>query len=245
MSLVGNFAFGNYDKTAEDAGVPQTARRDSQTQYNSSENTSELEDLGNEKSREHRRPRDEDSFHAQEDKEVKKLARQLTEQSITNEQSPFEPLQGSKLDPKSENFSARAWAKSLLQLQSRDPEKYPTRTAGIAFRNLSVHGFGSATDYQKTVSNIFIEAVGIARKVAGTGQRKINILRNFDGLLNSGEMLMVLGPPGSGCSTLLKTLAGETHGLYIAEDSYMNYQGECRNGHVRLGCQIKRCLTVP
>ncbi|MCJ1283705.1 hypothetical protein MMC26_003036 [Xylographa opegraphella] len=222
MSLVGNFAFGNYDKTAENAGSPQMAHRDSNAAYNSSDNTSELDDLANEKSRGDRGASIED---LQGDKEVHQLARRMTEQSITSGQNPFDAPKGSSLDPNSENFSSRAWAKSLLHLQSRDPEKYPTRTSGVAFRNLSVHGFGAATDYQKTVSNIFLEAVGLARRVAGTGQRKINILRNFDGLLNSGEMLMVLGPPGSGCSTLLKTIAGETHGLYIAEDSYMNYQG--------------------
>ncbi|MCJ1402759.1 hypothetical protein MMC11_005980 [Xylographa trunciseda] len=225
MSLVGNFAFGNYDKTAESAGSPQLARRGSHAVYNSSESASELEDLANEKSREHRRASGEDGFDVQGDKEVNQLARRMTDNSIISGHSPFNAPEGSNLDPRSENFSARAWAKSLLQLQSRDPEKYPTRTSGIAFRNLSVHGFGAATDYQKTVSNIFLEAIGLARRVAGSGQRKINILRNFDGLVNSGEMLMVLGPPGSGCSTLLKTIAGETHGLYIAQDSYMNYQG--------------------
>ena len=36
---------------------------------------------------------------------------------------------------------------------------------------------------------------------------------------------MVLGRPGSGCSTLLKTIAGETHGFYIDEKSEINYQG--------------------
>ena len=29
----------------------------------------------------------------------------------------------------------------------------------------------------------------------------------------------------SGCSTLLKTISGETDGFYVAEDSYLNYQG--------------------
>ena len=36
-------------------------------------------------------------------------------------------------------------------------------------------------------------------------------------------MLVVLGPPGSGCSTLLKTLAGETHGFKVQGE--LNYQG--------------------
>lgn len=29
----------------------------------------------------------------------------------------------------------------------------------------------------------------------------------------------------SGCSTLLKTIAGETHGFQVSPDSYLNYQG--------------------
>ena len=29
----------------------------------------------------------------------------------------------------------------------------------------------------------------------------------------------------SGCSTLLKIIAGEIDGFYVAEDSYLNYQG--------------------
>lgn len=38
-------------------------------------------------------------------------------------------------------------------------------------------------------------------------------------------MLVVLGRPGSGCSTFLKTIAGETHGFYIDQASDINYQG--------------------
>jgi ATP-binding cassette subfamily G (WHITE) protein 2 (PDR) len=38
-------------------------------------------------------------------------------------------------------------------------------------------------------------------------------------------MLVVLGPPGSGCSTFLKTVAGETNGFYVDEKSQINYQG--------------------
>lgn len=29
----------------------------------------------------------------------------------------------------------------------------------------------------------------------------------------------------SGCSTLLKTISGETDGFYVGKDSYLNYQG--------------------
>jgi ABC-type multidrug transport system ATPase subunit len=112
----------------------------------------------------------------------------------------------------------------MFQLQSSD-DRFLARTAGIAFRNLSAHGFGAATDYQKSVGNVMLEGVGLVRRLMGVGQQRIDILRNFDGLLKPGEMLVVLGPPGSGCSTFLKTIAGETHGFNVDKDSYINYQG--------------------
>jgi ATP-binding cassette, subfamily G (WHITE), member 2, PDR len=36
-------------------------------------------------------------------------------------------------------------------------------------------------------------------------------------------MLLVLGRPGSGCSTLLKTLAGEMHSLHLGNTSDVRY----------------------
>jgi ATP-binding cassette, subfamily G (WHITE), member 2, PDR len=38
-------------------------------------------------------------------------------------------------------------------------------------------------------------------------------------------MLVVLGRPGSGCSTLLKTISGETDGFFVDSQSHVNYQG--------------------
>lgn len=51
------------------------------------------------------------------------------------------------------------------------------------------------------------------------------ILNEFEGVLKSGEMLIVLGRPGSGCSTLLKTLMGELSGLDMKEQSEIHYNG--------------------
>lgn len=160
------------------------------------------------------------------DAEITELARRFTRDSVAHFQSPFEAEPDSILDPKSPNFKPRAWAESLVHLKSRDPEKFPNRTAGIAFRNLNVFGFGESTDYQKSVGNVWLGLAGLVRRITGTSSRKrIDILRNFEGLVRSGEMLVVLGPPGSGCSTLLKTISDETHGINIAEGSELNYQG--------------------
>ncbi|KAL4938956.1 hypothetical protein BDV06DRAFT_231366 [Aspergillus oleicola] len=159
--------------------------------------------------------------------EVAQLAKQFTQQSVysTNGQNPFTADPKSGLDPNGSNFSARAWCKAMLQLQTADEKAYPPRTLGVSFSDLNVHGFGSDTDYQKTVGNVWLQAIGLFRRILAQRQRKINILHNLDGLVESGELLVVLGPPGSGCSTFLKTIAGETHGFYVDKASQLNYQG--------------------
>lgn len=159
--------------------------------------------------------------------DVRQLARHLTEQSIssTTGQNPFAAEAGSALDPNGEKFNARAWCKAMLQMQMEDKEAHPLRTLGVAFNHLNVHGFGSDTDYQKTVGSVWLEALGLARKVLGQKQHKIQILQNLEGLVEAGEMLVVLGPPGSGCSTFLKTIAGETYGFHVDKYSTLNFQG--------------------
>ncbi|OAX78544.1 hypothetical protein ACJ72_07146 [Emergomyces africanus] len=159
--------------------------------------------------------------------EVCQLARQFTEESTHSiyRQNPLAAEAGSPLDPNSEQFNARAWCKAMLQVHTADEKSYPLRTLGVAFRNLNVHGFGSDTDYQKSVGNVWFEVLGLARKALGQRPRKIQILENVEGLVEAGEMLVVLGPPGSGCSTFLKTIAGETHGVQVDRNSSINFQG--------------------
>lgn len=133
------------------------------------------------------------------DEEVHELARKYTQQSHHSvyNKNPFETKDDARLDPSSPEFQPRAFAKSLLNLQARDPEKWKQRTAGFAFKNLSAYGFGSATDYQKSVGNSALEAIGLAKKLMGMAKpRKIEILQNLDGVVEAGEMLVVLGPPG-------------------------------------------------
>jgi ATP-binding cassette subfamily G (WHITE) protein 2 (PDR) len=57
-------------------------------------------------------------------------------------------------------------------------------------------------------------------------ESRIEILKGIEAVVEPGEMLLVLGRPGSGCSTLLKTLAGQTHGFNVDSGSKFNYQGD-------------------
>jgi len=132
---------------------------------------------------------------------IHELARTITQHSLKNEAgdyiNPFDSSHNPALDPRSPNFSPKTWIKNLVGIQSRDPDRYPERVAGVAYKNLSAHGFGEATDYQKTFGNYPLEVGSLFKRLIGRRQQtKIQILRNFDGLVRSGEMLVVLGRPG-------------------------------------------------
>lgn len=146
--------------------------------------------------------------------------------SVSVAGNPFQPPPDSSLDPNGDGFDARAWTKAVLKQRSEDPEKYPQKTAGVAFRQLHAYGFGLPTDYQKTVGNVWLQVVSGVRKLFGAHGRRIDILRDLNGVVKAGEMLLILGPPGSGCTTFLKTISGETHGFKVAESSRLNYQGK-------------------
>lgn len=133
--------------------------------------------------------------------QIHNLARALTYHSVRDDAgqpiNPFTESQNPLLDPASEKFNYQTWMKTVLAIHSRDPERFPKRVAGIAYKNLSAHGFGEATDYQKTFGNYPLEIVSLFKRLMGRRQQtKIQILRSFDGLIRSGEMLVVLGRPG-------------------------------------------------
>lgn len=129
------------------------------------------------------------------------LAKSISNEKLRDENGePVNPFFGSKnplLDPNSPSFNIRTWLQTVMNIASRDSERYPKGVAGIAYKNLSVHGVGEATDYQKTFGNYPLELIKHAKKLfSKERQTKIQILRDFDGLVRSGEMLVVLGRPG-------------------------------------------------
>lgn len=160
------------------------------------------------------------------DEGVTNLARTLSERSKKSDhQLPFELGKDNALNPQSPQFNARAWAKAFYSVRYKADNFPPLRVAGVAFKDLNVVGYGSFLDYQMSVGNAVMKLPTLVQQWFGGKKQRINILQNLDGLLLPGEQLCVLGPPGSGCSTLLKTIAGETHGFDVDPVSYINYQG--------------------
>ena len=146
--------------------------------------------------------------------------------------NPFEDPSHPELNPNSNEFDPRKWVKLIMRQHARHSDNpdgsvdYDALRAGLSFQNLNVHGFGRPTDFQKNVGNIWLSVASSVKSIFGADSKtKIQILREFEGVVRAGEMLVVLGRPGSGCSTFLKTVAGETHGFFIGDGSELNYQG--------------------
>ncbi|KAI8680770.1 hypothetical protein NCS56_00483000 [Fusarium sp. Ph1] len=167
--------------------------------------------------------------------EIEALARQLTRASTTvgAELHAFCPQPGTRLDPGSPNFDARAWVKAFVKLDESEAGSAPPRSLGVAFRDLNVFGWGTGAEHQKSVIDYPLDVVkSLVDLLSSRKKRRVDILRNFEGVVEEGELLLVLGPPGSGCSTLLKTIAGETAGLEVDPQSYMNFRG-IEESHMR------------
>ncbi|KAH8879760.1 hypothetical protein GQ53DRAFT_738241 [Thozetella sp. PMI_491] len=160
---------------------------------------------------------------------VQELARQYTRNSTALpdgvDGTMYTDDPDSPLNPRGTRFDARLWAKATADMVTRHESGF--RRSGIAFQNMNVFGYGTETDYQKDVGNIWMGLPSIVRGLAASksSHRRIDILRNFNGLVKPGEMLVVLGPPGAGCTTFLKSVSGETNGIYIDDSAYFNYHG--------------------
>lgn len=128
------------------------------------------------------------------------------------------------LQPQSSHFDLSKWLQNFIQ-DLRGKGTTPIR-AGVVYQNLNVSGSTPDLQVQQTVVS-FLKAPLRVGEILGFRKKPPHrkILRNFDGILQGGELLVVLGRPGSGCSSLLKTISGELHGLHVDRDSTIHYNG--------------------
>lgn len=124
----------------------------------------------------------------------------------------------SSMDSDSGDKVLRSW----LERQ----QKRPRLQLGVSFRDLECHGFTSSTTFQHTATSYLLALPRLlARLVSRQPPRRVQILRDITGLVEPGQMLLVLGRPGSGCSSFLKVLSGDSHGIQVGERTNLNYAG--------------------
>lgn len=120
------------------------------------------------------------------------------------------------------------------------------KRVGVVYKNLTVEGIGASATFVKTLPEAILGTFGpdlyklIARFVPFLqfkgGERRA-LVNDFTGVVRDGEMMLVLGRPGSGCSTFLKAIANNretfadvkgdvTYGGIPAEKQKKMYRGE-------------------
>lgn len=112
---------------------------------------------------------------------------------------------------------------------------------GVYWDGLTVKGMGGQTNYVKTFPDAFVDFFDFitpVRRILGLGKKGVEatLLNEFKGVCKAGEMVLVLGKPGSGCTTFLKTIANQRHGytgvtgevLYgpFTDKEFIQYRGE-------------------
>jgi ATP-binding cassette subfamily G (WHITE) protein 2 (PDR) len=121
-------------------------------------------------------------------------------------------------------FNLAIGDESKVPAATRIPKIPGAPILDIIFQNLTVYGLITPSNVQETVSSVLQLPF---RRLTGsfkTPKEKV-ILRDLKGVLRSGELLAVIGRPGSGCTTFLKTIAVELNGLEIDEQSSIDYGG--------------------
>lgn len=133
-----------------------------------------------------------------------------------------------RLDPTSDRFESKYWVKNLRKLMDSDPDYYKRTSLSVAYKNLRSYGLASDADYQSTVANVPMKLASQAWNSVfsrNDASRNIDILKPMSGLIPTGTVTVVLGRPGAGCTTFLKTIASHTHGFHVGKESVLSYSG--------------------
>ncbi len=122
-------------------------------------------------------------------------------------------------------------------LEKRHPESgESTKKVGVVFKNLTVKGAAVSAMTVRTLPQAILGTFGpdlyghltklipALRLSKGDGPEIRNLIDDFTGVVRPGEMMLVLGRPGSGCTTFLKAIANNRGG-YVAVDGDVRYGG--------------------
>ncbi|GME88916.1 unnamed protein product [[Candida] boidinii] len=164
----------------------------------------------------------------EEDDHSLELVRTLSDMSSIPGLNTFQGSVDSRLDPNNSEFDSKLWVKNFRKILDSDPEHFRHSSLGVAYRNLRARGIASNSDFQKTVFNypykLFSEFF-TNHITEGNNSKYFDILKPMDGLIKPGTLTVVLGRPGAGCSTFLKSVSSHTYGFKIDENSKISYDG--------------------
>jgi ATP-binding cassette subfamily G (WHITE) protein 2 (SNQ2) len=139
------------------------------------------------------------------------LSRALSNTSILSgrrRSRPYDSEEEDLSEPISEDWSLMPELKNLHQQSEKDQVK--GRKLGVTWRNLTVKGVGANATFTENFRSQFNIPRAIQEGRRGAPVK--TIIENSHGCVKPGEILLVLGRPGAGCTTLLKMLANRPLG---------------------------------
>ena len=135
-------------------------------------------------------------------------------------------------------FNLRQWIENRNSVE--ESQGIPHKRMGLSWRDLSVYApSGSSTSFIKTLPEAILgsfglDALNFVRNVFAQSNKKKDldsrnmkmIIGGHEGVLKPGEMLLVLGRPGSGCSTFLQAVTSSLpSSLTLHPSSTISYGG--------------------
>ncbi|PIA13810.1 hypothetical protein COEREDRAFT_99317 [Coemansia reversa NRRL 1564] len=123
-------------------------------------------------------------------------------------------------------FDLKKW---LSRRQAAEGPPFAKRF-GLVFSDLDIYGTDVSNRHIATLITPIWKLIkgvrngyGIFQLLTGMGNKR-QLIHSVSGEVKEGEMLLVLGRPGSGCSTLLRVL-GNHRKTYTKIDGYISYGG--------------------
>jgi len=108
-------------------------------------------------------------------------------------------------------------------LKSADEQGIHLRSTGVVMKDLTTTGVDAASSFAPTVRDLLLGPISAMEKwKQSRNSTNRKIIQNVTGVVKPGEMCLVLGRPGAGCSTFLKSVAGE-HDQFISVEGEIHY----------------------
>ncbi|OIW29031.1 hypothetical protein CONLIGDRAFT_715452 [Coniochaeta ligniaria NRRL 30616] len=168
---------------------------------------------------------------------------------VEEAQDDDEEDQGTLSSPKDEGEGEFELERFMREghLEKRNETGESAKKVGVVYKHLTVKGVGSSTAFVRTLPDAILGTFGpdlykiLSNWIPALRFRKHEerrtLIHDFTGVVRHGEMMLVLGRPGSGCSTFLKVIANDresyaevtgevTYGGISAEEVAARYRGE-------------------
>lgn len=171
----------------------------------------------------------------------RKLSRQQSRRSERQKVHDVEKAVSHETSEEAEPFDLEDTLRGNKQMEEEAGIK--SKHIGVIWEKLTVKGMGGSKIFVPTFpdacTGFVLFPFRLALRLLSRGRKgqEVHILRDFKGVVKPGEMVLVLGKPGSGCTTFLKVIANQRvgytgiegdvlYGPFASKEFEERYRGE-------------------